>query len=162
MTPIMNLPLPTNIGRNETIEVADFAPGTRKDCEFYVQPPVLMQWQNETYSSSCSDIAAAYGVSTEDFMTWNPSARGANCTQLRNDVQYCAVLDYQTATDPTEYCSKFVLAESGYSCYDLAARHGVEFEQFALWNPNLGEKCSGYRAGLAYCVKVWHYRQPGK
>ncbi|KAH7038274.1 uncharacterized protein B0I36DRAFT_359860 [Microdochium trichocladiopsis] len=159
MTPITNLPMPTNVGWNQTIKYADYAPGSRKDCEFYVQGPVLIDWRNDKYTSSCEDVAKAYGVSTDNFKTWNPSLK-TNCT-LSSQYQYCAVLGYEVADDPTEYCSKYVLAEAGYSCYDMAALNGVEFEQFALWNPSLGDKCADFKPGLAYCVKVWHYRQPG-
>lgn len=148
-----------NIGWNDTASFADSAPGTRKDRELYVQAPVLPGWQNETYTSSCSEVAAAYGASVEDFQVWNPSTK-ENCT-LSRDLQYCAVLSYETPSESTDTCSQYKLAEAGYNCNDMAARYGVEFEQFALWNPSLGEKFSDFRAGLVYCVKVWHFRQPG-
>ncbi|RYP41942.1 hypothetical protein DL768_010417 [Monosporascus sp. mg162] len=146
MTPVANMPVPTNIGWNDTIEVAPFAEGTRQDCELYIQPPILMDWRYSNYSSDCEDVAAQYGVELDDLKTWNPSL-STNCT-LSNDAQYCVLLAEEEPPEVTEYCAQYALVESGYDCDYFAASYGVERDQFVLWNPSVGSECENFRNGI--------------
>ncbi|KAH7304013.1 hypothetical protein B0I35DRAFT_516979 [Stachybotrys elegans] len=153
------LPTPTNVAWNQRPKYAGYAPGTRKDCEFYVQAPLLVDWMNDKYTSSCEDVAKAYDVPVDDFKTSKSSLK-TNCT-LSNNFQYCAVLSYEVATDPTEYCSKYVFSGAGYGCYDMAALSGVEFEQFALWNPSLGDNCASFELASEQYTLIEYLKNSG-
>ena len=101
MSDILALPTPSRIGWNESVEVAPFADGTRLDCTYYIQPPVLKNWETEEYTSSCADVAAGFNIDVEELLTWNLSL-GDDCN-LSDNRQYCVQIHDDKATDTTEH-----------------------------------------------------------
>lgn len=52
-------------------------------------------------------------------------------------------------------CSKWVVAESGDTCYQIADKFGISTDTFMAWNPAVNPpKCTQLLAGDAYCVQV--------
>ena len=63
------------------------------DCYHYDQSPILANFKADLVYSSCADVAAAYNVTTDDLILWNPSLNtttGAGCTLDTNDG-YCVL-----------------------------------------------------------------------
>ena len=145
MSDILALPTPSRIGWNETAEIAPFADGTRLDCSYYIQPPVLHNWETEEYTSSCEDVAASFNVEVEDLVTWNPSL--ADDCNLRDDRQYCVQIHDEKPSDTSEQCAEFDLAPPGYDCDKFLAVHGLDMSQFVAWNPIVGNACSDFKTG---------------
>ncbi|KAI0449631.1 hypothetical protein F5B21DRAFT_509009 [Xylaria acuta] len=146
---------------NETTPYANL---TRMDCISYITAPFLVNItdnNNTVTSSSCSNAAAAYGVSLSDFLLWNPALNGTNPCVLADNTKYCAQTTAVQAQDITEYCIQSQIPDPGYDCISFAAQAGIDPEQFVLWNPTVGSDCSNFLPGLQYCVAVYHYQQPG-
>ena len=75
------------------LTTAPLANDTRLDCYHYDQPPILTNFTADLVSSSCADVAAAYNVTTDDLILWNPSLNittGAGCT-LDTNYRYCVL-----------------------------------------------------------------------
>ncbi|KAJ3577806.1 hypothetical protein NPX13_g2762 [Xylaria arbuscula] len=145
-------------------ETTPYANSTRMDCISYITAPFLVDIidnNNTVTSSSCSDAAAAYGLSLSDFLLWNPDLNGINPCVLANNTKYCAQASTVQAQNITESCIQTQIPEPGYSCLSFVAQAGIDPNQFTLWNPSVGSDCSNFQPGLEYCVAVYHYQQPG-
>jgi hypothetical protein len=134
---------------------------TRLDCEEYIVAPFYTNYSTNATSSSCSDAAQQFNVALDDFMSWNPSLNGTNPCVLNSNTQYCVQVIQQVAQGVTESCVQMEAASAGFDCVDFSALHGVDPSQLVLWNPTINSDCSNFQIGVAYCVAVWHYRQPG-
>ncbi|GAW18021.1 hypothetical protein ANO14919_074900 [Xylariales sp. No.14919] len=165
MTPL--IPLPT-------------APGTILDCAEYVEfvpvPPVADQNIQPDVPvitesiNSCYFALTAFGVSMEDFISWNPSLSSISPCQLQEGYSYCAlnssgyalpsnsmgslclnVTSVYPGTIPS--CSCFTLV-MGYnvgmrSCQDIALDSNITTQQLVNWNPWVGSDCdTGIYSGL--------------
>jgi hypothetical protein len=147
MSGINALPTPTRAGWNQTLEVAPFAEGSRHDCTFYAQAPMLKDWVANTTTSSCADVAAAFGVSVGDLVAWNPSLEaGAACT-LKEELQYCVQIHDVRAEQTHEKCTEFIMASPGNDCAKFVAEQGLDMKRFVEWNPVVGSDCGGFKTG---------------
>ncbi|GAQ08984.1 hypothetical protein ALT_6305 [Aspergillus lentulus] len=133
---------------------------------------------------SCYDIAAAQGISLDNFYAWNPAV-GSSCGGLWPDYYVCVgvisggttttTLTTTTSTTSTgttttagngvttptpiqtgmvTSCNKFYLVVSGDGCYDIAAAAGVALSDFYAWNPAVGSSCAGLWPNYYVCVGV--------
>ncbi|KAI3336890.1 hypothetical protein HD806DRAFT_475086 [Xylariaceae sp. AK1471] len=163
MTAMTALPSATYVAYSSNM-TTPYANSTRMDCISYITAPFLISItdNNDTVtSSSCSDAAAAYGVSLADFLLWNPDLSNNTSCVLADNVQYCAQITAVQAQDITDYCIEYQIPSSGHDCFSFAGQAGVDPSQFVLWNPSVGSDCSKFTPGLQYCVAVYHYQQPG-
>jgi hypothetical protein len=77
------------------------APGTKLDCEDYVDHLVVEPFQDQSKAdnvrllteevNSCNFASSAYAVSYDDFMKWNPSLASVKPCYLQQGYSYCAV-----------------------------------------------------------------------
>ncbi|KKP02983.1 LysM domain-containing protein [Trichoderma harzianum] len=126
---------------------APYANGTRMDCTNYFTAPILTNYTgNGTTSFNCQDAVSQFDIDMADFLTWNPSLSALNPCTMTNNTHSCV----QKATAPP-----------GYDCIGFTSRHGIDQDQFALWNPEVGSDCAQFKIGTQYCIDVLHYRQPG-
>ncbi|KAH8682066.1 hypothetical protein BX600DRAFT_544497 [Xylariales sp. PMI_506] len=159
MTPFSMFPSQTTIvAANYTI--IPWANGTRTDCQYYLDPPVLTNQSTNTTSFLCTDAALAYGITLNELLEWNPSLpSGSSCT-MDSGEQYC-VGTYITQANATATCVEYELTVPGYDCYTFSNLYGVDYSQFLLWNPEVGDNCENFAMGTEYCVAVYGYKQPG-
>ncbi|KAL4767932.1 hypothetical protein BDW60DRAFT_226112 [Aspergillus nidulans var. acristatus] len=125
----------------------------------------------------CADIATEYGISLDDFYTWNPGV-GSDCRTLKTEFYVCVGVSGETkpstttsnpstTTDdgsgatPTETmpgtidtCKKYHKVIPGDGCYDLAAEYGISLDDFYAWNPAVGDDCSGLKYDYDVCVRI--------
>ncbi|KAL4993233.1 hypothetical protein BDV10DRAFT_190164 [Aspergillus recurvatus] len=142
--------------------------GTASNCDdyYYVQG-----------GDGCADIATEYGISLDDFYTWNPGV-GSDCRTLKTEFYVCVGVSGETkpstttgnpstTTDdgsgatPTETmpgtidtCKKYHKVIPGDGCYDLAAEYGISLDDFYAWNPAVGDDCSGLKYDYDVCVGI--------
>ncbi|KAI1158056.1 carbohydrate-binding module family 50 protein [Nemania serpens] len=127
---------------------------------------------------SCADIAASYGITLQQFLTWNPKA-GATCSGLWANAYACVSIIGQspgtstttakpTTTTPAngistpqptqpsmvDNCDAFYFVTADDSCADIASSHGITLQQFITWNPKAGATCSGLWANAYACVSI--------
>jgi hypothetical protein len=86
VTPIVSVPL---------------APGTRSNCEAYVEHMPVDPYRDQSESqdvrlgtehmNSCDFAASAYPISLDDFLAWNPSLASINPCYLQPGYSYCAL-----------------------------------------------------------------------
>lgn len=154
----METPLPTR-------------PGMVSNCDefYYVE-----------VGDTCPGITAKYGITTAQFIKWNPSV-GADCTGLWASYYMCVSLIGQspgttttttsTPPDPTtppngietplpiqsgmvDNCDAFHLVQAGDTCDTIAAKYKITTTQFVAWNPAVGSTCSGMWANTYACVSI--------
>ncbi|RYC65769.1 hypothetical protein CHU98_g428 [Xylaria longipes] len=127
----------------------------------------------------CSNIAAAYGISLQNFYSWNPAV-GSSCSTLIAGDYVCV----GTTTSPTSVatstskpttttpgngistptpvqtgiasnCNGFYLVQSGDTCDNIAADEGISVADFYDWNPAVGvNTCKTLEAETYVCVGV--------
>jgi LysM repeat protein len=130
---------------------------------------------------TCPSITSAYGISTADFIKWNPSV-SADCTGLWASYYMCVGVIGQSpgttttktttsAPDPTtppngietplpiqpgmvDNCDAFHLVGAGDICDTIAARYKISTTQFVTWNPSVGSSCGGMWANTYVCVSI--------
>ncbi|KAL4805718.1 hypothetical protein BDV18DRAFT_139700 [Aspergillus unguis] len=151
-TPTSNVPSPT-------------MPGTATSCN---------RFHLVIAGDGCSDLAAAYDISLDDFYTWNPGV-GDGCSTLKTEYYVCVGVasssSASTSTNPptstssdstpsptmtgtASNCNKYHLVKEGDACYDLAAEYGISLDNFYTWNPGVGGDCSTLRTEYYVCVGV--------
>ncbi|KAI1108518.1 hypothetical protein F5Y14DRAFT_82245 [Nemania sp. NC0429] len=163
LTAMSALPSATYVAYSSNL-TTPYANSSRMDCISYITAPFLISITDNNHtvtSSSCSDAAAAYGVSLADFLLWNPDLSNKTPCVLADNVQYCAQITALEAQDVTDYCTEYQIPAPGHDCFSFAAQVGVDPSQFVLWNPSVGSDCAKFKPGLQYCVSVYHYKQPG-
>ncbi|OAA49035.1 LysM domain protein [Beauveria brongniartii RCEF 3172] len=125
---------------------------------------------------SCADIAAANKISVADLTTWNPKA-GAQCTGLWAKTYACVgIIGYvpasttisTTSTAPgngvttplptqpsmVDNCNKFHWISQGNTCDQITSYNAISQQDFAKWNPQIGQQCTGMWADAYACVEV--------
>ena len=116
---------------------------------------------------NCASIAKQYGISQENFLTWNPGV-GDDCTSLWLDYYVCVgssarstsltptptslVTPTPTQSGMSDGCTGFYKIESGDICADIAKQHGISLADFLAWNPDVGDDCASLWLGYYVCV----------
>lgn len=117
----------------------------------------------------CQKIADQHGISLHDFVTWNPAA-GETCGGLWADAYACvSVIGFvPTPTTPhngietpqptqpglIDNCVKFHYISSTDTCASISGWEGISTADFAKWNPNVGNTCTGLWANANACVGI--------
>ncbi|KAM0669608.1 hypothetical protein ACQRIU_000003 [Beauveria bassiana] len=145
--------------------------GLAKDCsQFYLAKS----------GDTCNGIVAVYGsFSLDEFLAWNPAV-GRTCNLLLSGTYYCVdapsrittssttttvaatstTLDNGIATpQPTQPgmvkdCVKFHYVFPGNTCAQITSYNGISQQDFAKWNPQVGEGCTALWANTYACVGV--------
>ncbi|RLL95511.1 hypothetical protein CFD26_104582 [Aspergillus turcosus] len=83
---------------------------------------------------TCETVAAEFGITTAQFLAWNPAV-SSDCTSgFWVDEAYCV---------------------AGDTCDTVAAKYGITTAQFLAWNPAISSDCtSGFWLQEAYCVGI--------
>ncbi|ROW05869.1 hypothetical protein VPNG_08045 [Cytospora leucostoma] len=130
---------------------------------------------------SCYDIEQEYGITSDEFDTWNPSI-GSDCSGLWASEYICVGAPYThiattssiaTATSTTSTtstsiatsavpsplepstwtnCTSYYYVVSGDSCYSIEQEYSITAEEFTEWNPAVGTGCAGLWADVYVCV----------
>ncbi|KAH7037266.1 uncharacterized protein B0I36DRAFT_380504 [Microdochium trichocladiopsis] len=118
---------------------------------------------------TCDKLASAAGISTANFITYNPAV-GKDCSGLWANVYVCVGIIGSTPTPsptttgngiatptPTQGgmigdCDKFDLVKQGESCSALLSRNGLTIAQLYALNSGVGSDCSGLWANVYVCV----------
>lgn len=121
---------------------------------------------------TCAWIAAQYGITQQQFLTWNPSV-GQTCSGLWAYNHVCVrTIGFQPPTTTTtttrgngistpvpwqpamvSNCDRFHLVRSGETCAIIGARNGVTSSRIATWN-GLTASCGGLWAETYACVRT--------
>ncbi|ETS76429.1 hypothetical protein PFICI_11816 [Pestalotiopsis fici W106-1] len=159
LTPMSAYPSATYVANTTA---APYATDTRMDCITYITSPILTNYTgNGTTSLACEDVASQYGISTSDFVDWNPSLNSSDPCTMAVDTQYCAQTYAKVSQNIVGACTELDIVPAGYDCAGFASSLGLELDRFKLWNPELDSDCSNFKVGTQYCVAVAHYKQPG-
>ncbi|KAJ4856958.1 hypothetical protein T069G_07855 [Trichoderma breve] len=122
---------------------------------------------------SCATVAAAKGISLDNFYKWNPAV-GTGCSSLLVSYYVCVnIVGGPTPTTmktskttpgngvatptPTQAgmvtnCKKFHLVVSGDSCQAIATNAKITLANFEKWNPGVGSTCSSLWLGYYVCI----------
>jgi hypothetical protein len=129
--------------------------------------------------AGCDAIARAHGITSAQFLAWNPMV-GASCGGLWANVYVCvSVIGHTptttTAAPPTtttkpsngittptptqpdivDNCDAFYLVAAGEGCSVIASKNGITLNQFVAWNRGAGgTSCTGLWANAYACVSV--------
>ncbi|RDW90003.1 LysM peptidoglycan-binding domain-containing protein [Aspergillus mulundensis] len=109
---------------------------------------------------TCATLAAKYGLTEAQFLSWNPSISADCTTGFWADEAYCVGV-YVSAPAPTQTgipitCDEYYVVQSGDTCASIAAQFSTTVVQFLEWNPAVAGDCtSGLWVGEAYCVSVY-------
>jgi LysM repeat protein len=156
---IGHTPTPTDPG-NGIETPAPIQPGMVGNCDaFYLIKS----------GDSCAAIAFTYGISINQFTTWN-SGVGTTCSGMWADVYACVSIvgHTPTPTDPgngiqtptpiqngmTKNCKRFHFVKSGEACATITKQYGISLADFLSWNPAAGSNCAGLWANTYACVAV--------
>jgi hypothetical protein len=131
-------------------------------------------------SDSCWAISNKYGISLNDFYSWNPYVNQSSieCGNLWPNYYVCVQIigghsttttPPPTTTTPTNgittptphqtgmvtNCNKFYQYNTadGY-CGDIVSKYGITLNQFYTWNPAVGTGCGYLFANWWYCIGV--------
>ncbi|ATY61853.1 LysM domain protein [Cordyceps militaris] len=124
-------------------------------------------WKGNT----CGQVTSYNAISHHDLATWNPQV-GEQCTGLWAEAYACvgvlagaATPDKTTPSNgietpqPTQpgmvdSCKKFHWISKGNTCWQITSHNGISQQDFATWNPQIGEECTGMWADAYACVGV--------
>ncbi|KAK3349661.1 hypothetical protein B0T25DRAFT_610550, partial [Lasiosphaeria hispida] len=150
-----------------------FDPRTTKYCVWWID--IDGPW-------TCKDVNTIFGLSTDDFISWNPSL-AKPCGPLPTNTSFCvssleslhppspvvttlpprpsATSSTGIAT-PTPFqpgmvlnCAAFYLTRPGDTCAGIASAHGVALADFLAWNPRVGgAACGGLWTDAYVCVRL--------
>lgn len=124
-------------------------------------------------NQNCDDIAKMYGITREQFVSYNPSV-GDTCSSMWAKVYVCVSVigsDPSTTTAPKPTttgngistplptqpemitdCNKFYLVKSGDNCASIASANGLSQTQFLNYNPSVGSECKGLWLDAYVCI----------
>ncbi|PVI08682.1 carbohydrate-binding module family 50 protein, partial [Periconia macrospinosa] len=166
----------------QTPSPTTLAPTTTKptngiETPFPLQPSIVANCDAFYFvkmDESCDSIAAANGISTAQFITWNPSA-GSNCAGLWAEAYACVSIIGHTPTSavPTttkpgngiatpspiqtgmvDNCDSFYKVVDGDSCAKIAIAKGITSAQIISWNPALGSNCGSLWLDTYICIST--------
>ena len=142
-----------------------------------LQPDVVSNCDSFYYvksSDSCVNIAKANGISTTQFLAWNPSA-GSDCTGLWANAYACVSIIGHTPTSaapsptttgngiatPTPIqdgmvrnCDSFYMVKSGDTCDKISSAKGITSAQIISWNPAVGSNCGSLWLDTVSCFHM--------
>jgi LysM repeat protein len=125
----------------------------------------------------CFDIAAANGISTDQFYAWNPYVN-TDCSRLWSGYNVCirtvgftppksstfktvATSTKPASSTPTPVqpgmvsgCKKFYKVQSGDGCWAIADMNKISLDNFYKWNPAVKTDCSALWGQYYVCVGV--------
>jgi LysM repeat protein len=115
---------------------------------------------------SCAAIAQKHGITTAQFLAWNPSV-GSTCSGLWADAYACVSIVGHTPTttsdnpSPTPIqsgmvtnCKTFHLVKKNETCATITSKYKITQANFVKWNPAVGKDCKGMWANSYACVAV--------
>ncbi|KAJ3486456.1 hypothetical protein NLG97_g6608 [Lecanicillium saksenae] len=122
--------------------------------------------------NTCDQITSYHNISQHDFATWNTNI-GEQCTGMWANAYACVGViggggGGSTPTQPpngiqtpqptqphmVNNCNKFHYIYKGNTCGQITSYEGISQHDFATWNPEVGEQCSGMWADAYACVGV--------
>ena len=113
--------------------VLPLATGTRSDCAVYI---------NGNLTTNCGTITFLYGVSIEDFLTWNPSlGTDVNACTIPSEGRFCASLWDVDDTEPTSVVSIDVPKATQVCSHDFLLSRGCVANTF---KSGITPKCSKF------------------
>ncbi|KAI2643597.1 carbohydrate-binding module family 50 protein [Xylaria nigripes] len=139
------------------------------------QPADCNKWAVVEDGVTCSDLAAAAGISLDQFLAWNPTVSSDCSTNYWIGNAYCVGVSSSSSTSPTtspptatsqgppgptmsgepDNCNKWTVVTDGLTCTELADDAGISLDQFLAWNPAVSSDClTNYWLGEAYCIGV--------
>jgi LysM repeat protein len=125
----------------------------------------------------CFDIAAANGISTEQFYAWNPYVNN-DCSRLWSGYNVCvrtigftppksstfktvATSTKPASSTPTPVqpgmvnnCKKFYKVQAGDGCWAIADTNKISLDDFYKWNPSVKTDCSALWGQYYVCVGI--------
>jgi LysM repeat protein len=103
----------------------------------------------------CKSIEQLYGITSEDFRTWNPSINSI-CNNLLVDFYVCIGVPPPSPQMPNTIgsCSKFHKFQAGEGCQSIEQSYGISSENLRLWNPSINSACSNLLVDYYICVGV--------
>lgn len=130
------------------------------------------QYYTVQSGDSCSSIAAAFGLTSNQLSDLNPGLK-TDCTNLILGEAYCVFPTYPVSSidgtggtggippPPTNVangtitngCLECYTVVSGDSCGPIEIKFNLTNTQFFTYNPEIATDCSNLQLGLAYCVK---------
>ena len=142
--------------------------------------PYCYQWYTVETDDSCSDVAAEYGITLDEFIALNTNV-DSSCDGFWSGYSYCVsgvplasstssiitTTSVPTATtaiavttpSPIQAgmasgCTVFYETKANDGCYDIAAEYGITLDDFYAWNPAVGDSCADLYVGYYYCVDM--------
>ncbi|CZR65826.1 uncharacterized protein PAC_15726 [Phialocephala subalpina] len=115
---------------------------------------ILLTWYTVVSGDSCSDVAAAYGLTLAEFIALTPMSTRRVTASGRVTATAClgsVITPTPTQTGMVSSCTVFYEAKSSDGCYDIATAYGITLDQFYAWNPAVGA-CANLWPGYYYCV----------
>lgn len=149
-----------------TMPPAPTVSGTVANCD---------KWAVVESGDTCATLESKYGITKEQFLSWNPEV-SSNCeTNFWGGYAYCvgasASQPTSTSTKPQRSpsqvatapgptlsgtvpnCDSWFLVKSGDTCATIEKECGITQQQFLAWNPEVNSDCSqDFWADYAYCV----------
>ncbi|KAK6950779.1 hypothetical protein Daesc_007304 [Daldinia eschscholtzii] len=173
--------LPTAVVSTTPISPLPTAPGTIANCADYVEYIPVQSVADQTQQpdvplftdsiNSCDFATTGFGVSLDDFLSWNPSLSSVDPCRLQKGYSYCArnsssysippittdgsclnVTEPYPGTISTCSCFTEILGSdaSVRPCEDIAIDANITTKQLTQWNPWVGSDCDkGIYADLA-------------
>ncbi|KAL7929521.1 hypothetical protein V8C35DRAFT_331597 [Trichoderma chlorosporum] len=119
-------------------------------------------WYTVAKSDSCSSVAASFGITVAQFLTWNPAVSSDCAQNFWVGDAYCVGVSSATTTPggPTFpgipcTCDEYYTIVKGDGCPGVATKFGITVAQFLQWNPAVSSDCSSnFWVGNSYCVGV--------
>ncbi|KAL4904079.1 hypothetical protein BDW74DRAFT_168540 [Aspergillus multicolor] len=102
----------------------------------------------------CDTIEATYGITNEQFSSWNPYIDD-KCSNLWLDYYVCVhVAPKPQMPDITADCKTYHKVASGEGCWAIDSEYGITLDQFRSWNPTIDASCSNLWVDYYVCVGV--------
>ncbi|KAI1448974.1 carbohydrate-binding module family 50 protein [Annulohypoxylon stygium] len=153
--------------------------GSRDDCYRYFDGADYQDasvLEGTSWINQCQRVADLYGVSWDDFASWNGNLgdiRTPNCV-FDPKMRYCGK---QYAGDPApeptppdytlpirdgaiETCTEFADVPEDWQCTDVLANYELTIAQFYEYNPAVGSDCGNLWPNMAYCIRAPGYTDP--
>ncbi|KAJ5933735.1 carbohydrate-binding module family 50 protein [Penicillium verhagenii] len=136
-------------------------------------------WYDVASGDTCSSVEEAFGITSEQFIAWNPAVSSDCTTNFWVGDSYCVGISTVStsststtttssasktaetaANEPTQSgqafnCDSWYDVVSGDTCSSIETAFGITSAQFIAWNPTISSDCSsGLLYGYSYCVGI--------